>query len=290
MNSKWLWPSIIAVLLIAIWLYLPPGIDPVAVPADSDSIARGEYLVKAGGCISCHEGSEGEGGLSGSAAVESPFGTFYASNITPDPETGIGNWSGEDFIAALRHGRRPDGSFYYPAFPYRAYKGLSEEEILDIAAYLQSQPAISHSVAPHELPAWVGRWQMLGWNLLADWKEPGREMNDDPEIARGEHLVRNLGHCSECHSPRDALGIIQYRDEFKGGEIPDGHVEAIDAEALNSWTEEDLALFFLIGMKQDGEFVGGKMEPVIEHNTSQLTDADREAMAAFFKRGLPASP
>ena len=286
MKSTWFWPSLIAFLLIAIWLYLPPGIDAVAVPTDSDSVARGEYLVKAGGCISCHEGSNES--LSGGAAVESPFGTFYASNITPDQQTGIGGWSGEDFIAALRHGRRPDGSFYYPAFPYRAYSGLSDEEILDIAAYLQNQTAIENSVAAHDLPGWVGRWQMLGWNLLADWKEPQRQAGTDPEIARGEHLVRNLGHCSECHSPRDALGIIQYRDEFKGGELPDGHVEAIDAEALSGWTEEDLSLFLLIGMKQDGEFVGGKMEPVIEHNTSQLTDEDRQAMAAFFKRGLTA--
>lgn len=284
MKSTWFWPSLIAVLLVAIWLYLPPGIDAVAVPTDSDSVTRGEYLVKAGGCISCHEGSNES--LSGGAAVESPFGTFFASNITPDQQTGIGNWSGEDFIAALRHGRSPDGSFYYPAFPYRAYSGLSDEEILDIAAYLQNQTAIENSVAAHDLPGWVGRWQMLGWNLLANWKEPRRQIATDPEIARGEHLVRNLGHCSECHSPRDALGIIQYRDEFKGGELPDGHVEAIDAEALSGWTEEDLSLFLLIGMKQDGEFVGGKMEPVIEHNTSQLTDEDRQAMAAFFKRGL----
>lgn len=284
MKSTWFWPSLIAVLLVAIWLYLPPGIDAVAVPTDSDSVTRGEYLVKAGGCISCHEGSNES--LSGGTAVESPFGTFFASNITPDQQTGIGNWSGEDFIAALRHGRSPDGSFYYPAFPYRAYSGLSDEEILDIAAYLQNQTAIENSVAAHDLPGWVGRWQMLGWNLLADWKEPRRQITTDPEIARGEHLVRNLGHCSECHSPRDALGIIQYRDEFKGGELPDGHVEAIDAEALSGWTEEDLSLFLLIGMKQDGEFVGGKMEPVIEHNTSQLTDEDRQAMAAFFKRGL----
>jgi len=283
-KSTWFWPSLIAVLLVAIWLYLPPGIDAVAVPTDSDSVTRGEYLVKAGGCISCHEGSNES--LSGGTAVESPFGTFFASNITPDQQTGIGNWSGEDFIAALRHGRSPDGSFYYPAFPYRAYSGLSDEEILDIAAYLQNQTAIENSVAAHDLPGWVGRWQMLGWNLLADWKEPRRQITTDPEIARGEHLVRNLGHCSECHSPRDALGIIQYRDEFKGGELPDGHVEAIDAEALSGWTEEDLSLFLLIGMKQDGEFVGGKMEPVIEHNTSQLTDEDRQAMAAFFKRGL----
>ncbi|MAO40338.1 MAG: hypothetical protein CMK70_08970 [Pseudohongiella sp.] len=276
--------SIAFLAILAIWAFSPPSVPDFEISSEADAIARGEYLVSAGGCVSCHEGSKG--GLSGGLGIESPFGTFYASNITPDPSTGIGDWSGQDVVRAIKHGRSPDGSFYYPAFPYRAYAGISDDEALDIAAWLMAQDPVSNQPPEHELPAWVMRWQMAGWNLLADWNTPELPEYGDPMIARGAHLSRNLGHCGECHTPRNALGISDMGREFAGGEMSDGHVEAIDAEALASWSEEDLALFLFIGLKPDGEYVGGKMEPVIEHNTGRLTDEDRQAMAAFFKRGL----
>ena len=273
----------IAGVTVALLLRMPPVSD-AAVPGDEGAIERGRYLVSAGGCISCHEDDNGT--LSGGMAIESPFGTFYASNITPDPDTGIGNWQGSDFLRALKHGRTPGGNFYFPAFPYRAYAGISDEDVLAIAAYLMSlQPVVAQTPA-HELPIWTARWQMAGWNLLADMAEPEAESYEDPQIERGAYLARNLGHCGECHTPRNALGIPHYDQEFAGGDIPDGHVEAINAEALSNWSEDDLALFLFIGLKPDGEYVGGKMEPVIEHNTGQLSDEDRQAMAAFFKRGL----
>ena len=273
----------IAGVTVTVLLRTPPVSD-AAVPDDEGAIERGRYLVSAGGCISCHQADNGT--LSGGMAIESPFGTFYASNITPDPDTGIGNWQGSDFLRALKHGRTPGGNFYFPAFPYRAYAGISDEDVLAIAAYLMSlQPVVAQTPA-HELPIWTARWQMAGWNLLADMAEPEAESYEDPQIDRGAYLARNLGHCGECHTPRNALGIPHYDQEFAGGDIPDGHVEAINAEALSNWSEDDLALFLFIGLKPDGEYVGGKMEPVIEHNTGQLSDEDRQAMAAFFKRGL----
>lgn len=270
--------------ILYFWLFSAPSVLQTPLAADSSSIERGRYLVHAGGCISCHTNANGN--LSGGMALDSPFGIFYASNITPDPMTGIGGWQGNDFIRALKHGRTPTGSFYYPAFPYRSYAGISDQDALDIGAYLMAQPAVVNDVAAHELDAWVARWQMAGWNKLADLSEPRFANLSDPQLARGAYLTRHLGHCSECHTPRNSLGILRFSQEFAGGVIDNEFVQAIDAEALTNWGEEDLALFLFIGLKPDGEYVGGKMDPVIEHNTGQLTDEDRQAMAAFFKRGL----
>ncbi|HDZ07920.1 cytochrome c [Pseudohongiella sp.] len=275
---------LIAIAGVGIGIFLrSPSVADATVPNGDDAIERGRYLVHAGGCISCHE--DDNGSLSGGMAIESPFGTFYASNITPDPDTGIGNWQGRDFLLALKHGRTPDGSFYFPAFPYRAYADISDDDALAIAAYLMSLEPVAAQAPEHDLPVWVGRWQMAGWNLLADMAEPASVTYQDPQIARGAYLTRSLGHCGECHTPRNALGIPAFDQEFAGADMPDGHVEAINPEALANWSEDDLALFLFIGLKPDGDYVGGKMEPVIEHNTGQLSDEDRQAMAAFLKRG-----
>jgi len=278
----------ILALVIGAWLFSPLWSDPVVPDAplakDEATLERGRYLVNAGGCISCHEGSKG--GLSGGMAIASPFGTFYASNITPDPATGTGNWTAADYVRAIKHGRRPDGSFYYPALPYRSYAGITDEDALAIASWLAAQPPVVNEVPEHDLPGWVGRWQMAPWNRLADVNQPAPVNYNDPQIERGAYLARNLGHCGECHSPRNGFGITDFSREFGGGDMPDGHVPAINAEALKSWTEDDMIMLLWLGMLPDGEYVGGKMEPVIEHNTGQLTEEDRQAMAAFFKRGL----
>ena len=279
---------LILALIAGGWLFSPllstPAVPNVALSTDEDTLERGRYLVHASGCISCHQGEQG--GLSGGMAIESPFGTFYASNITPDPSTGTGEWSAADYVRAIKHGRSPEGSFYFPALPYRSYAAMTDEDAVAIASWLASQPPVPNRVPEHELPGWIARWQLAAWNRLADVSEPAPTVYTDPQLERGAYLARNLGHCGECHTPRNALGITDYSREFGGGDMPDGHVPAIDAESLRSWSEEDMALFLWLGLMPDGEYVGGKMEPVIEHNTGQLTDEDRQAMAAFFKRGL----
>lgn len=268
------------------WLFGVPSVDERELPTSTDALARGEYLVTAGGCLSCHRGqrSDDDLSLSGGLALESDFGTFYAPNITPDPETGVGNWTGRDFLLALKHGRTPGGSFYYPAFPYRAYAGLTDRDVLAMGAYLQSLEPISNTVPEPEVPTWLNRWAVAGWNRLADLTQPALAEFDDEQLARGAYLARNLGHCGECHTPRTGLGIPDLDREFAGATLGDEVVEAIDAEALADWTFNNFDLFLLIGMKPDGEFVGGDMNEVIEYNTSQLTDADRDALAAFFTR------
>ena len=272
-------------LLAALLLFLPPSVSSSAQLSESaEAIERGEYLVIAGGCISCHRGEDDAESFVGGLALVSDFGTFYAPNITPDQETGIGSWGAQDFLRALQHGRTPSGSFYYPAFPYRAYAGLSDEDVLDIGSYLMSLEPSINAVPEAETPAWLNRWAMAGWNLLADMSEADAETFDDELVARGAYIARNLGHCSECHTPRNTVGILDASREFAGATLGEEVIEAIDAEALSKWTTNNFDLFMLIGMKPDGEFAGGDMNDVIEHNTSKISDEDRDALAAFFTR------
>jgi len=278
---------LIALVGIAVWMFSPPGVDNNAkLLSDPESIARGQYLVIAGGCISCHKGTENESEFSGGLALATDFGTFFAPNITPDVTTGLGTWDAADFLRALKHGRSPTGGFYFPAFPYRAYAGLSDAEVLDIGAYLKSLPPVVNEVPAPEIPWWLSRWSVAGWNLLADLQQSESENFADEKVARGAHLARNLGHCGECHTPRNGLGIPDLAREFAGAELGDQVIEPIDADALGEWTTEGFELFLLIGLKPDDEFVGGDMNDVIEHNTSKLTDMDRAALAAFFTRHL----
>ena len=276
---------VLAVLLVGIWLFAHPSVPAdAALPTSQEAIDRGEYLVTAGGCISCHRSEEDGESFGGGLALETDFGTFYAPNITPDVETGIGNWDGHDFLLALQHGRTPSGNYYYPVFPYRAYAGLSQQDVLDIGAYLMSLEPVSYQAPSPQTPIWLARWAVVGWNILADLSRGEPQQFDDELLARGAYLAKNLGHCSECHTPRNSLGILDSGREYAGAEIGEETIEAIDAEALAEWSTNNFDLFLLIGLKPDGEFVGGDMNEVIEHNTSKLTDEDRDALAAYFTR------
>ncbi|MFB3107728.1 MAG: c-type cytochrome [Pseudomonadales bacterium] len=276
--------SLLTAIIVLYWLFAIPQIADVAIPDSIASIERGRYLVDAGGCIGCHEGTEHPQSLSGGLALESEFGVYYVSNITPDNATGIGRWNGKDLLLALKHGRNRESSFYYPAFPYPSYAGMTDQDVLDIGAYLMSLPAVEFTAPSHELPFWLSRWTVAVWNKLAAMLQPRLPEEIDPQLARGAYLARNLGHCGECHTPRNTLGIPDLNREFAGAPLGDGDVEAIDAAALAKWTEEDFVFLLSLGLKPDGEFIGGEMEKVVEHNTSKLTRTDQQAIAAFFKR------
>ena len=274
-------------VIVLLWLFYPPTINVSDEVSSSDEeIEKGKYLVTAGGCISCHRGQTEltSETLAGGLGIDTEFGTFYAPNITPDTLTGIGSWKAEDFIRALKHGRRPSGGFYYPSFPYRAYSKLSDEDILSMASYLMSQEPVFMQASEPETPIWLARWMVAGWNKLADLSGTPDEIYDDALLDRGAYLARNLGHCGECHTPRNGLGIPDYSREFAGAELGDEIIEPIDADSLKEWTANNFDIFLLLGLKPDGEFVGGDMNEVIEHNTSKLTDEDRDALAAFFTR------
>lgn len=287
MNSKkisFIGAIVIAVGVAFVLFAIPPVSSEISLSRSDEAIARGEYLVNAGGCLSCHRGEEDAETMSGGLALETDFGTFYAPNITPDSETGVGDWSARDFIMALKHGRSPGGGFYYPAFPYRAYGGLSDTEVVDIGSYLMSLDAVSYQVPEPETAAWLFRWTVAGWNFLANLAEPKDEIFEDELVARGAYLAENLGHCSECHTPRNSLGILDASRAYAGATLGEEVIEAIDAEALSDWTAANFDIFLLIGLKPGGEFIGGDMNDVIEHNTSKLSDEDRDALAAYFTR------
>jgi len=284
MNNKLIPLGVVLVIVLGglYWVFGLPMVGDPQIPTSAEAIARGAYLYNAAGCDACHKhGEDLEGPVGGYVIeVENPFpNKFYTPNITPDEETGIGGWTGRDFILALKHGRSPSGGFYWPSFPYRTYKNLTDEDVLDMAAYIMSQPAIRAEQPDHELPAWQFDWLMAGWNILADVMEgEPPAAPDTPEGQRGAYLARALGHCGECHTPRNGLGMMDMANEFSGSDIV---TTPINPEGLASWTRFDFVGFLEIGMTASFDFVGGEMLDVIEH-TSKLSVEDREAYAAFF--------
>jgi mono/diheme cytochrome c family protein len=263
--------------------------------AGQSSIERGEYLLHASGCTSCHTAKTDDAvPLAGGLALETPFGTFYAPNITPDPETGIGSWSDEDFLSALWHGEGPDGD-YFPAFPYTSYTGMSREDALAIKAYLFSIEPVYQPNREHDLEWYLftrlaaKAWQW--WNFTPGRFQPSPEHDD--QWNRGAYLVRHLGHCGECHSPRDALGAILPDHELAGNPNgPEGkkvpNITPNRDTGIGRWSLDEIELMLEIGMLPDGDFTGGAMSPVIDDNTGQLTSQDRAAIAVYVQ-SVPAS-
>lgn len=285
MSTKKIVLGVGAVVVVGV-LYAVFGLPSVGnpeLPTDAAAIARGAYIYQAGGCGACHQVDGAEEPIGGYVIkVESPFpNTFHVPNITPDPETGIGGWTGKDFIRALKHGRSPSGGFYWPAFPFRSYKEMTDQDVLDVGAYLMSLPPVKNEVPAHELPAWQFNFLMAGWNILAPIMEgEPPAISDDPQVQRGAYLARGLGHCGECHTPRNQLGMMQRAQEFSGAE---DIAPKINAEGLGDWTGDDFLGLLQVGMTPDFETVGGEMAAVIEH-TSKLTPEDQAAYVAFFKR------
>lgn len=249
-------------------------------------IEKGQYLLSAGGCVACHTQQEGQY-LAGGRAISSPFGTFYSSNITPDKTTGLGNWTADDFIKALRYGKNPQNHNYYPAFPYTSYTKMSKEDMLALWAYLQSVPAIKQENQKHELPWYVSRFAITFWKWF-NFK-PGEYQNNTEyslEINRGAYLADALLHCTECHTPRNFMGGLKQKQYFQGSIVEESEVPDITQnkeKGIGSWSEEDLEFFFDIGMTPEGDFTGGLMAEVIDNGTGQLTEEDLKAMIQYLK-------
>jgi len=260
------------------------------------SADRGAYLAAAAGCGVCHTDTAHHGGwLAGGRPIITPFGTFYTPNISPDPRYGIGSWSDRDFLQALRYGTAPDGSNYYPAFPYTSFAGMSDHDILDIRAYLASQPAMPVMNRPHDLkfPYYL-RWLMTPWKILYFRQSALRiDPSHSEEWNRGAYLVRAVVHCTECHTPRNALGALIKKRRYGGvaamlGEraVPD---ISSDAAALGSWRADDIATLLKDGITPNGDVVRGKMADVVT-GTAALSDSDRHAIAVYIKSLPPVPP
>src|SRR5919199_2753066 len=205
---------------------------------------RGEYLAKAGGCVGCHTDTRKDAApYAGGRALKTPFGAFYGPNITPHPQAGIGRWSYNDFIAAMRQGRRPDGANYFAAFPYPSFTRITDADLADLWAYLRTLKPSAQPSRPHELGI-LYRWRVL----LYPWKwlffTPGAFRADPGKSAsvnRGAYLAQALGHCGECHTPRNFLGGPKNDRYLAGGRLPDGGaVPNLTPTRLKKWSDKDL--------------------------------------------------
>ncbi len=270
------------------WLTATPIVLAVTAPAHAPNLANGLTAFNAGGCSSCHAvpSQPDRLRLGGGLAIPSPFGTFYAPNISPDPVDGIGRWTEADFVSAVTRGISPTGFHYFPAFPYTSYQHAKVEDVRDLFAYLKTLEPVPGKARDHDVPfpfnvgRNIGIWKLMfrdGKPLMPDAARP-------PQWNRGAYLVNSLGHCAECHSPRNFLGGIIAAQRFAGGPNPEGEgwVPNITQKGLSEWSDKDIAYFLETGQTPDGDSAGGAMVRVIK-NTSQLAPEDRAAIAEYIK-------
>lgn len=269
------------------WLTAPTALA-LPAPARGPDLANGQELFNAGGCSSCHAmpNQPDRLRLGGGLALRSPFGTFYAPNISPDATDGIGRWSEVDFVNAVMRGISPEGTHYFPVFPYTSYHIAEVNDVRDLFAYLKTLPPVSGRVRDHDLPfpfnirRNVGVWKLVFMDVRPFMPDAARSA----QWNRGAYLVNGLGHCAECHSPRNALGGVIPGERFAGGPNPEGEgwVPNITQKGIGGWSEKDIADFLETGDMPEGDSASGAMRPVIK-NLAQLTPEDRAAMAAYLK-------
>jgi len=273
----------------AFWaLTIPATVDAAALGPHQPDLDNGREMFYAAGCPACHAMPRQDDvtRLGGGLALKSPFGTFYAPNISPDPDDGIGAWTEAQFVTALAKGTSPDGRHYYPAFPYTSYQRMAFADIRDLFAYLKTLPPVQGRVSGHDLPFPFKIRRLLGgWKLLfLDGKPFTPNQSQTAEWNRGAYLANAASHCAECHSARNFLGGLASRQLFAGGPNleGDGWVPNITQKGLADWSEKDIAYMLETGQTPDGDSVGSSMTAVVR-STSHLTDADRAAIATYIK-------
>lgn len=277
----------IGVFAIIAWR---PAIDPVATPAPAsfapDLVERGRLVAAAGFCVTCHTAAGGAP-LAGGYAFDSPFGTVYSTNITPDPDHGIGHWSEAAFVRAMREGVAQDGSHLYPAFPYDHFTKVDDADLHALYAWVMSQPAVA-SQPPHNTVRFPFDIRALqaGWKLLF-FREGRFEPTPGKSEAwnRGAYLAEGLSHCAACHSPRNALAAEKKGADAYTGAIVDGwYAPALTAASTApvAWTRDELAAFLGHGGSALHGVAAGSMSHVVHGGIDQLPSSDVEAIATYF--------
>jgi mono/diheme cytochrome c family protein len=271
---------------------IPETVPASALGAHEPNIENGRTMFYAGGCASCHvtPGQDSKLLLGGGFALHLPFGTFYAPNISAHPKAGIGAWSEIQFVNAMLKGTSPDGSHYFPAFPFTSYRLMRLSDIRDLYAHMKTLPATEEPSRPHDVPfpfnirRPLGIWKMLFFDDTPFKPDPTKS----EQWNRGAYLVNGPGHCAECHSPRNLLGGIKSGERFAGGPNPEGKgwVPNITQAGLKEWEVDDIEYLLETGNTPSGDYVGSKMSLVIR-NTSQLSKEDRVAMAVYLKSLAP---
>jgi len=259
---------------------------PVLALAQPDSavLKRGEYLAVAGDCSACHRNPENGHPFSGGYRISSPLGDIIATNITPSRVNGIGNYSLADFRRVMREGRRRDGRYLYPAMPYTAFASLTDEDIAALYAwFMTGVPAEDHPVPATRLPfPFSVRAMMALWNGLFLSAQPLASGSADAvSEARGEYLVKTLGHCGSCHSPRNVLMAEKSADFLRGGEVGSWQAPDLTQARLYAWSESELATYLKTGSLPGKAIAAGEMATVVENSFSHLTDSDRRSVARY---------
>ncbi|MFM7202443.1 MAG: c-type cytochrome [Myxococcota bacterium] len=264
--------------------------DEQSQPATTAQLERGKLLAGLGSCVACHSSSEeGAAPLAGGHAIETSFGTFYGSNLTPDPVFGLGTWSEADFFRAMRYGRDPSGRRYYAAFPYAAFTGMTDEDLRALWLWLKSQKPVPKENLPHTVKGIYATelarafWQ---WRSL----EPGPipvEKDKSPAWNLGRYLAETAGHCGECHTPRDGLGTLDASRAYEGTryEPERRRAPSLTPERRSDWSDSDWVTFFETGMSSDGDVVAGHMREIVEEGTARLSAEERQALATYFAEG-----
>jgi mono/diheme cytochrome c family protein len=304
--------AVAGVLLIGlVWIVLGPGpmdfaggsrvalaayrgADPTGVPPDlasATAVQRGEYLARAADCEACHT-TRGGAPFAGGLAFVLPFGTLYSTNITPDPQTGIGNYTDADFLNAVRGGTARSGAHLYPAMPFVAYSYMTDADALAIKAYLFSLRPV-HAPAPANSLSFPAnqRWLMGAWSLLFN---PGKRFEPDPARSvqwnRGAYLTEGLAHCGDCHTPRNLLQALDNRHKFSGTVLSGWRAYNITADrdsGLGAWTDADLAQYLAIGHAELHGAAAGPMSEAVDHSLTHLTQSDIASMVSYL-RSVPA--
>ncbi len=285
---------LLAVTAIAMWLLTTRGDKLTDLPAHASSTPeRGAYLAKVGNCAGCHTVRGGKP-YAGGLGIDTPFGAVYASNLTPDAATGIGNWTRLDFWRAMHHGKSKDSRLLYPAFPYTSYTLVTRDDADALFAYLKSLPAVNQANTPHAVRFPYNTQAALAvWRVLY-FKPAAYTANAQAtaEWNRGAYLVNSLGHCSACHAARNALGATDGLN-LAGGLIPLQNwyapsLVSTQEASVADWPLQDIKAFFKSGVSAQAS-ANGPMAEVVLNSTQHWTDADLNAMAVYLK-ALPVTP
>ncbi|MGH8256683.1 MAG: c-type cytochrome, partial [Steroidobacteraceae bacterium] len=272
---------------------------PAPAAPDSTLIQQGQYLAYAADCVACHS-APGGAAYAGGRGMGLPLGTIYTTNITPDPETGIGRYSLQDFDRAVRGGIARDGHHLYPSMPYPSYAKISDADVAALYAYFMKAVKPVHQVnRAAQIPWYYNiRWAMPIWNLLfVDNGSYKASAGHDAQWNRGAYLVQSLGHCGACHTPRGWLfeekALTQSKRIYlSGAPLDDWSAADLDGDAafgLGRWSEADLVQFLKTGHNASGTAFGSMID-VINYSTQYLSDADNAAIAHYLKSLPPAHP
>ena len=246
------------------------------------NLQNGQYVFNASGCAGCHRDQEGTDRLvlSGGLVLKTQYGEFYVPNISMSIENGIGSWSLNDFVNAIRLGISPQNQHYYPSFPYTSYSKIKDQDLVDLWAYWQTLPAVeiqnrSHDLSfPYSLREGLGIWKKMF--LKTDFVGSSIE-------EKGRYLVEALGHCAECHSPRNIFGSLKVDEWMQGGENPSGVGKVPNLlKTVQKWSAEEMEEYLSTGFTPDFDVVGGHMAEVIE-STRLLSHDDRLAIFNYLK-------